>query len=241
MKKLTIVALGIFLFSANTGQAQIFKDIKDKVEDKVSGGASSLSEDEVASGLKEALTRGVETGVAQLSKPDGYFKDLSIKIPLPEEAKKVETKLRKLGQGKKVDEAIESINRAAEDAAVGAKDIFVGAIKGMSLTDAMGILKGENNAAATFLEKMTRSSLFEKFKPVIKTSLEKVGATKHWNTVFSSYNKLPMVEKVDPDLEEYATNKAIDGLFVQIEKQEKEIRENPAARVSDLLKKVFGS
>ncbi|NOQ76004.1 MAG: DUF4197 family protein [Crocinitomix sp.] len=241
MKKLTIIALGLFLFSANTGNAQILKGLKDKVEETVSGGASSLTEDEVASGLKEALTRGVETGVAQLSKPDGYFKDLAIKIPLPEEAKKVEDKLRKLGQGKKVDEAIESINRAAEDAAVGAKDIFVNAIKGMSLTDAMGILKGENNAATTFLEKMTRSSLFEKFKPVIETSLEKVGATKHWNTVFTSYNKIPMVEKVDPDLNEYATNKAIDGLFVQIEKQEKEIRENPAARVSELLKKVFGS
>lgn len=241
MKKLTIVALGLFLFSGNAANAQIFKDIKDKVEEKVSTGSSSLTEDEVASGLKEALTRGVETGVAQLSKPDGYFKDLSIKIPLPEEAKKVEEKLRKLGQDQKVDDAIESINRAAEDAAIGAKDIFVNAIKSMSLTDAMGILKGENNAATTFLEKTTRSSLFEKFMPVIKNSLEKVGATKHWNTVFTTYNKLPMVEKVDPDLEEYATNKAIDGLFVQIEKQEKEIRENPAARVSDLLKKVFGS
>lgn len=240
MRKITIVALGLFLFSANTGNAQIFKDIKNKVEESVSSGASSLTEDEVASGLKEALTRGVETGVAKISKPDGYFKDLAIKIPLPAEAKKVEDKLRKLGQGKKVDDAIESINRAAEDAAIGAKDIFVNAIKSMSLTDAMGILKGENNAATNFLAKATRTALFEKFKPVIKTSLDKVGATKHWNTVFNSYNKIPMVQKVDPDLEEYATNKAIDGLFVQIEKQEKEIRENPAARVSDLLKKVFG-
>ena len=145
-----------------------------------------------------------------------------------------------MGQGQKVDDAIESINRAAEDAATGAKDIFVNAIKGMSLTDAMGILKGENNAATAFLEKSTRTSLFDKFKPVINVSLDKVGATKHWTTLFTTYNKIPMVEKVDPDLEVYATNKAIDGLFVQIAKQEKEIRENPAARVSDLLKKVFG-
>jgi len=240
MKKITFLALGFLLIGTTTGHTQILKDLKNKVEEKVSTGSASLTEDEVAAGLKEALTRGVETGVAQLAKPDGYFKDLAIKIPLPPEAENVEIKLRKLGQGKKVDDAIESINRAAEDAAKGAKDIFVNAIKNMSLTDAMSILKGDVNAATNFLSKTTRSALFEKFKPVIKTSLDKVGATKNWNTVFTSYNKIPMVKKVNPDLDEYATNKAIDGLFVQIAKQEKEIRENPAARVSDLLKKVFG-
>lgn len=241
MKKwIFVMASFIFLagFSAN---GQILNDLKKKAEETMGGTSSALSEDEVAAGLKEALTKGVEAGVAQLSKADGYFKDPEIKIPFPEEAKNVEEKLRKIGQGKKVDEAVESINRAAEDAANGAKDIFVAAIKGMSLTDAMGILKGENNAATVFLEKSTRSSLVEKFMPVIKTSLDKVGATKHWNTVFTTYNKLPMVQKVDPDLEVYATNKAIDGLFVQVAKQEKEIRENPAARVTDLLKKVFGA
>lgn len=232
--------IGIMLLSIPKGQAQILKDLKNKVEESVPKTASGLSEEEVGNGLKEALTRGVETGVAKLSKPDGYFKDLSIKIPLPPEAQNVEEKLRQMGQGQKVDDAIESINRAAEDAANGAKDIFVAAIKSMSISDAMGILKGENNAATTFLEKTTRTALFDKFKPVIKTSLDKVGATKHWNTLFTTYNKIPMVQKVNPDLDEYATNKAIDGLFVQIAKQEKEIRENPAARVSDLLKKVFG-
>lgn len=234
------LTLGILAINFNTAQAQILKDLKNKVEENVSTSSSNLTEEEVAKGLKEALTRGVEKGVDQLSKPDGYFKDLAIKIPLPPEAQNVEEKLRKMGQGQKVDDAIESINRAAEDAANGAKDIFVTAITSMSLTDAMGILKGEKNAATAYLEKTTRSSLFEKFKPVIKSSLEKVGATKHWNTLFTTYNKIPMVQKVNPDLEEYATNKAIDGLFVQIAKQEKEIRDNPAARVSDLLKKVFG-
>lgn len=234
------LTLGILVINFNTAQAQILKDLKNKVEENVSTSSSNLTEEEVAKGLKEALTRGVEKGVDQLSKPDGYFKDLAIKIPLPPEAQNVEEKLRKMGQGQKVDDAIESINRAAEDAANGAKDIFVTAITSMSLTDAMGILKGEKNAATAYLEKTTRSSLFEKFKPVIKSSLEKVGATKHWNTLFTTYNKIPMVQKVNPDLEEYATNKAIDGLFVQIAKQEKEIRDNPAARVSDLLKKVFG-
>jgi N-methylhydantoinase A/oxoprolinase/acetone carboxylase beta subunit len=240
MKITTILAISALFVAQNSSYGQLLKDIQKKVEDKVTTPAAGLTEEEVAAGLKEALTNGVEKGVAQLSKPDGYFKDLAIKIPLPAEAKKVEDKLRQLGQGQKVDDAIESINRAAEDAAIGAKEIFVNAIKGMSLTDAMGILKGEANAATSFLEKSTRTSLFEKFKPVIKVSLDKVGATKHWTTLFTTYNKIPTVEKVDPDLEVYATNKAIDGLFVQIAKQEKEIRENPAARISDLLKKVFG-
>lgn len=241
MKNIKYIALGAFLITAAFAKAQTLNDLRNKATEKMVGTSANLSEDEVAAGLKEALTNGVQKGVAQLSQPDGYFKDLSIKIPLPAEAKDVEEKLRKMAQGQKVDDAIESINRAAEDAATGAKDIFVNAIKDMSLTDAMGILKGENNAATSYLEQSTRSSLFEKFKPVIKVSLDKVGATKHWTTLFTAYNKIPMVQKVDPDLDEYATNKAIDGLFVQIAKQEKEIRENPAARVSDLLKKVFGN
>ena len=229
------------LFLTHYSQGQILGKIKDAVEETVSdGGTSALSEDEVGAGLKEALTKGIEKGVEQVSKPDGYFKDMAIKIFLPEEAKKVETKLRQLGQGAQVDKAIESLNRAAEDAANGAKDIFVTAIKAMTIQDAMSILKGEDNAATVFLEKSTRAALFEKFKPIVKASLDKVGATKHWNTIFTTYNKIPLVQKVNPDLEEYATNKAIDGLFVQIAKEEKEIRNNPMARVTDLLKKVFG-
>ncbi|HRP59942.1 MAG TPA: DUF4197 domain-containing protein, partial [Vicingus sp.] len=141
---------------------------------------------------------------------------------------------------KKVDDAILSMNRAAEDAANAAKPLFVDAIKNMSITDAMSILKGEKNAATEYLKKSTTAGLTEKFKPIIKTSLDKVGATKHWETVFSTYNKLPMVEKVNPNLEEYVTEKAIYGLFVQVAKEELQIRDNPSARVTDLLKKVFG-
>jgi len=121
-----------------------------------------------------------------------------------------------------------------------AKDLFVSAIKNMTVTDAMGLLKGNDDAATRFLEKSTRDALVEKFRPIIKVSLEKVGATKHWNTIFTTYNKIPLVQKVNPDLEEFATNKAIDGLFIQVAKQELEIRKNPGARVTDLLKKVFG-
>ena len=241
MKRYIYILVATVLIASTNAQAQILKDLKKTVEDKVTTTSPGLSEEEVGAGLKEALTNGVEKGVARLSQPDGYFKDLAIKILLPEEAKNVEQKLRQMGQDKMVDDAIESLNRAAEDAANGAKDIFVTAIKSMTVTDAMGILRGDKNAATVYLERTTRSALFEKFEPIIKVSLEKVGATKHWNTLFTTYNKIPLVTKVNPNLEEYATNKAIDGLFVQIAKQEKEIRDNPAARVSDLLKKVFGN
>ena len=242
MKNLFYITSSILLISSSV-YAQDFGKLKQKVTETVSSDKSSgvLSEGEVSNGLKEALNKGIEKGVSQLSKPDGYFKDPQIKIPLPDEAKNVETKLRQIGQGDQIDQAIESLNRAAEDAANGAKDIFVDAIKNMTVTDAMGLLKGNDDAATRFLEKSTRDALVAKFQPIVKISLDKVGATKHWNTIFTTYNKIPMVSKVNPDLEVYATNKAIDGLFIQIAKEELEIRKNPGARVTDLLKKVFGN
>ena len=242
MKKTIYLACSIVLLSVSTATAQFdkLKKTVDKKIESVKPSSAGLSEEEVGAGLKEALNKGIEKGVDQLSKPDGFFKDLAIKIPLPEEANKVETKLRSIGQGKKVDETIESINRAAEDATTASKDIFVKAIKGMSINDAMSILRGDENAATKFLDKSTRADLISKFEPIVKISLDKVGATKNWNTIFSTYNKLPFVEKVNPDLVEYATGKAIDGLFIQIAKEELKIRQDPAARVTDLLKKVFG-
>lgn len=243
MKKAIFLTCSIVLFSVSTSMAQ-FDKLKKNVTKKIEStnpSPAGLSQEEVGSGLKEALTRGVEKGVDQLSKPDGFFKDLAIKIPLPEEANKVESKLRSLGQGKQVDETIESLNRAAEDASFAAKDIFVEAIKGMSIDDAMSILRGEDNAATLFLDKSTRTNLTSKFEPIVQVSLDKVGATKNWNTIFTSYNKLPLVQKVNPNLVEYVTGKAIDGLFIQIAKEELKIRKDPAARVTDLLKKVFGS
>ncbi len=238
MKKIVIVAVLSLSFTAI--HAQFWNKVKKNIPTSVTSGSSALTEEEVGKGLKEALNKGVEKGVSQLSKPDGYFKDLEIKIPMPETAKKVEGRLRSMGQGQKVDEAILSMNRAAEDAATLAKQLFVEAIKNMTITDAMTILKGEKNAATHYLKKSTSSALTIKFKPIIKTSLDKVGATKHWETVFSTYNKIPLVDKVNPNLEEYVTEKAINGLFIQVAKEELQIRENPAARVTDLLKKVFG-
>lgn len=238
MKKLSIIFCATLISGA--AMAQFPKKIG-KIKNPLEMKKPALTEEEVGRGLKEALTKGTEKGVDQISKPDGFFKDMAIKILMPPDAVKVEEKLRAVGQGDKVDQAIESMNRGAEDASKEAKTIFVDAIKSMTIQDAMNILRGENNAATEFLKKATREALYSKFEPIIEASLEKVGATKHWATVMNAYNKIPFVEKVNPDLTEYVTNKAIDGLFVQIEKEEREIRANPAARTSDLLKKVFGS
>ena len=242
MKRIYTIII-IIVFAAIKSNAQTFSDFKKAAEKKIIEATTSnvLSEKEIALGLKEALNIGVKKGVDQLSKPDGFFKYPEIKILFPEDVKKVESKLRKIGLGKKVDEAIESINRAAEDAVVNAKDIFIKAIKNMTLTDALGILRGEKDAATRYLEKSTRADLVKKFKPTVKVSLNKVGATKHWNLIFSTYNKIPFITKVNTDLDVYVTNKAIDGLFLQIAKEELDIRKNPTARVTKLLKKVFGS
>lgn len=239
MKK-QVILTAVVLATTLSIQAQVWDKVKKNAPKSLSPKSSALTEEEIGRGLKEALNKGVEKGVEQLSKPDGYFKDLEIKIPMPEEAKNVEDKLRKMGQGEKVDEAILSMNRAAEDAAVLAKNLFVDAIKNMTITDAMNILKGEKNAATEYLKKSTSAALTNKFQPIIKVSLDKVGATKHWETVFNTYNKIPFVEKVNPNLEEYVTEKAINGLFIQVAKEELQIRDNPSARVTDLLKKVFG-
>ena len=231
--KITLFALLI----TGASMAQFPSKLQAKLPTAIS--KSSLSEEQIGKGLKEALTNGVKKGVDQISKPDGFFKDQSIKVLMPPDAKKVEDKLRTVGQGKKVDAAIESFNRAAEDASSLAKDIFLQAITSMTLLDVKSILSGNNDAATNFLLEKTKQELYSKFEPVIENSLNKVGATKHWETVMSSYNKIPFVKKVNPNLIQYVTNKAIEGLFLQIAKEEKEIRSNPKSRTTDLLKEVF--
>jgi len=228
------MSLGVCIQTAN---AQILKEINKHIPKKVKAG---FTEDEAAKAIKEALVKGTGSGVEIVSKTNGYFKSSEIKIPLPPEAKKVEKKLRAIGMGKKVDDAVLAINRAAEDAATEAKPIFVAAIKSMSIADAINIVKGEEHAATQYLKRTTTKELKVKFKPVIKSSLQKTNATKYWKDMMTAYNKIPMVKKVNPDLTDYATDKAIEGLFVMIAKEEEKIRENPMARTSDLLKKVFG-
>ncbi|TKK66927.1 DUF4197 domain-containing protein [Ilyomonas limi] len=247
MKFLVLLFSSAIVFS-NTSHAQVLKNIlkkdsslQNKVNGLFSGNSSSLSTTEIANGLKEALNKGVETGTSKLSAVDGFFKDAAIKILLPPEAQKVEKTLRSAGFDKPVDEAILSMNRAAEDAAKSAAPIFLNAIKQMTINDAVGILKGRDSAATTYLRTKSTAALTEAFKPIISTSLEKVDATKYWNTVFTTYNKLPFAtSKVNPDLTAYVTDKALAGIFHEIALQEMQIRQNPAARTTDLLKKVFG-
>jgi hypothetical protein len=209
---------------------------------KVIPGASkdSLTTGDVVAGLKEALETGTNRSVQKLSAVDGFFGDAVIKVLMPEEAKKVESTLRRLGMGKQVDEAILSMNRAAEDAAKDAAPIFVNAIKGMTIQDAWGILKGGDSSATRYLREKTVAQLIQAFRPVIENSLTKVNATKHWNTVFSAYNKVSP-NKVNPDLTAYVTEKAMYGIFYQVAQEEMKIRKDPVARTTDILKKVFGS
>jgi hypothetical protein len=228
----------VLLLSACTS-AQVNQTLGDL--NKTLGSGQPLTTTEVAEGLKEALIVGISKGSDIVSQVDGYFKNPEIKIPFPPDVKKVETRIRQIGLGDEVDKFIMTLNRGAEDAAKEAKPIFITAIKSMTIQDAWGILKGEENAATQYLQRTTSSQLKEKFKPVIHNSLEKVNATKYYGDIVGTYNKIPLVEKVNPDLDDYATDKAIEGLFIMIAKEEKKIREDPVARTSALLKKVFGS
>lgn len=237
MKKTLIASVILLSAISISSQAQVLKKVKDLVDP---GKKAGYTEQEAVSGIKEALSKGTAKGVEMVSKKDGYFGDAEIKIPFPPEAKTIEDKLRAIGLGKKVDEVVLSINRAAEDAAVKAKDIFLAAIKEMTVKDAINIVKGNDDAATQYLKTHTSAELKKQFTPIIEESLKKVNATKYWSEAIAAYNKIPMVKKMNPNLTEYVTDKAIEGLFVKIAKEEKEIRKNPIARTSELLKKVFG-
>lgn len=226
------------LILAGCTSAQINQALGDA--NKAIGGDKPLTTAEVAEGLKEALIKGISTGSDLVSITDGYFKNPEIKIPFPPEVKKVEDAMRKIGLGGQVDKFVLTLNRGAEDAAKEAKPIFIAAIKSMTIQDAWAILKGEENAATEYLKRTTSASLKEKFKPVIQNSLNKVNATKYYGEIITRYNQIPLVEKVNPNLDDYATDKAIEGLFVMIAKEEKNIRMDPVARTTELLKRVFG-
>lgn len=205
---------------------------------KTSG--SGLSNDDIVAGLKEALSLGATNGANKLSAVDGFFANAAIKVLMPPEAQKVESTLRSMGMGKLVDDAILSMNRAAEEAAKSAAPIFLDAVKGMSFQDALGILRGPDTAATSYLKGKTLASLTSAFSPTIDSALEKTGATKHWKTVFETYNKVPLVKKVNTNLSGYVTERALNGLFFQVAQEEQKIRKDPAARVTETLKKVFG-
>ena len=193
----------------------------------------------VASGLKQALEMGVSSGVDLLSKDGGYFKDQAVRILLPEELQKVDKTLRSVGLGSLADQGLKVLNEAAENAVSQAKPIFLSAIRNMTFTDAMNILKGNNTAATTYLKNSTYSSLETAFAPKVQASLSEVGADKVWENIINKYNQIPLVKPVEPNLTKYVTQQASNGLFVKVGDKEKEIRTNIAARTTPLLKSVF--
>ena len=231
MKKILSLAMLAFLMSCDS--ATLGKVLESTLSE---GGLTNL---DIGNGLKQALELGVGEGALNLSKVDGFLKS-PYKILLPAEVRKVTDKLQGVPGFRNVEaEMVKLLNRGAEDAAKSAKPIFVNAIKNMSIQDAMGILMGQNNAATNFLEKTTSNPLYQAFSPTIKTSLDRVNATKYWNDITSKYNSLPFVEKVNPDLTDYVTNQALKGMFGMVAQKEKKIRTDVSERTTDLLRDVF--
>ena len=236
MKKLLLALLFVPMVSS----AQL-GGLIDKAKSKVGEvtGNKNISNADIASALKEALNKGVDEQVTKLTAVDGFYKNEAVKILLPEELQKVDKTLRSMGMSDLADEGLKVLNRAAEDAVKEATPIFVNAITSMSFNDAKNILMGNDRSATTYLEKTTTTPLYGKFSPVVKSSLDKVGADKVWAGIIEKYNSLPLTKDVNPDLTDYVTSKALDGVFTMIAVEEKEIRTDFSSRTSDLLKKVF--
>lgn len=232
--------LMMFLFSSCSAQFNLNKTIEDATK-VITGKDNSgkLTTDEVIAGLKEALSVGTNNSTSIASKIDGYYKNPMIFIPFPPEAKEIETRVRQLGLNKQVDDFVRTLNRAAEEAAKEAAPIFLGAVKQMTIQDGWDILKGSDHEATNYLKSKTSNELYVKFKPVVERAINKVQLTKYWEPVITTYNKIPLVKKQNPDLKDYTTKKAIEGLFYLVGKEEEKIRKDPMARVTDLLRKVF--
>lgn len=211
---------------------------------KTGSKSGGLTTEEVIRGLKEALNVGASNSVSVASKIDGFYRNPQIFIPFPPEAVKVKNALEKAGFSNLIKDFERSLNRAAEEAAKKALPIFRNAVTGMTISDAMGILRGSDNAATMYLKSRTEANLRSEFTPVVKAAIEKVEVTRYWNPIASTYNKVAALTGgplVNPNLEEYITRKGLDGLFFLIAQEEKKIRDNPAARITEILRKVFGA
>ena len=211
-----------------------------QVVDSIPQGTNGvLSNADIASGLREALDLGIDKQVTKLTVTDGFYKNELVKILLPEELQKVDKGLRDIGLGNLADEGIKALNRAAEDAVKEATPIFVNAVKDITFDDAKNILLGEDNAATEYLTVRTKTELYNKFHPVINNSFSKVGADQIWTNLINKYNAIPFTNEVNPDLTDYVTQEALNGVYTMIAVEEKEIRNKVSSRTSDLLKKVF--
>ena len=251
MKKIFFCIAALIIVSLVNGQGvfgkinkALNKDSSKKIFTGIvnsGAGKKSLSSEDIINGLKQALSVGTENTKAKLNKTDGFFKDAALKILMPAEAQKAEKTLRQFGMGNLVDKAVLSMNRAAEDAAGGISAIFIDAIKQMTIKDGLNILRGGDFAATDYLKKTTTAALTEKMRPIIESSLSKVNATNYWKEVFTNYNRLSFSKQpVNTDLSSYVTDKSMSGIFYSIGQEEQKIRKDPAAQVTDLLKKVFG-
>ena len=242
MKKQIISILLLILMVGVQAQNLLQNEFK-KAESAVTGssGGGALSSDDIIAGLKEALNKGTSNSTASASKVDGYLKNADIFIPFPPEAQKMKDELIKLGFKNKVDEFETSLNRAAEQAAQSAATIFLDAVKNMTVTDGLGILKGSDTAATHYLKQNTSQALTVKYKPIVQDAINKCQVTEHWTALVTEYNRIPFVKKQNPDLNAYVLVRALNGLFFLVGQEETKIRKDPAARVTDLLKKVFGS
>jgi hypothetical protein len=237
MKKYVLI---LALLGFQTLHAQKLGNLIKKATSALEPSKTGLSADDIAGGLKEALLRGAQIGTTRLSTPGGFLENAALKIIMPPEAQKIEATLRRLGFNQLVDDMIVSMNRAAEDACKTAIPIFTTAIREMTITDGINILRGSDTAATSFLRTKTNTALAQSFSPIIKASLDKVNATRNWEKIITTYNSIPLIgRKMNPDLVGYVTDKSLSGIYTEIASQEKDIRANPAARTTDLLRKVF--
>lgn len=227
MKKLVVFLFAIVVSSC--GELQ-------QIANQLPG---AIGNDEIAEGLRQALNSGIDKQVNKLTKKDGFFRNEMVRILLPDELKKVDKTLRDIGLGALADEGLKLLNRAAEDAVKEATPIFVDAVKGITFRDAKDILLGNDKAATSYLQGRTKNSLYNKFSPVIKNSLDEVNATKVWKDIITKYNSIPLTRDVNPDLTDYVTDEALKGVYAMIAVEEGKIRNNINSRTTDLLRKVF--
>lgn len=236
MKKIILIALSLLPLSNYAQIKGLLNKVGSSIESVTGESSSKL---DISAGLKEALNKGVEKEVSKLTLENGFYKNEAVKILMPAELQKVDKTLRSVGLSSLSDEGIKLLNRAAEEAVKEATPIFVTAIKQMSIADAKTILMGKNNAATNYLESKTTQNLYAKFNPVVQKNLRKVGADVAWTSMISKYNSLPLTTDVNPDITDYVTKKALEGVFKMIAVEELSIRTNIGARTSPLLKKVF--
>ncbi|MDR9400900.1 MAG: DUF4197 domain-containing protein [Psychroflexus sp.] len=230
MKKISLIL--ILLCTVSCAELQT-------IADQTMKQSKPISNLEISNGLKQALEKGVEREVNQLTQKNGFYENDAVKVLLPEELTQVEEGLRKIGLGSLADEGIKLMNRAAEDAVKKATPIFIDAIKNMSINDARNILLGNDSAATDFLKQSTANQLYQEFYPVVNQSFKDVGADQLWTSAIDKYNRIPFKENVNPDLSEYVTQQALDGVFKMIAKEEVQIRNQLSSRSTDLLRRVF--